>query len=154
MTDPGVQVKKVPSFTERLDDAMRQWDRRANRTVGGMLDQWCGIDRHTLPALLLPAILCGLLVLGSPSLGRLGFALVCAAVVGAVLVRMMRRSAKENRSIGRDVATQAAAVLAVVAVIALGGGDQAGGQAQEMGQRLQAAVAIRGLSWDQMDEAG
>ncbi len=127
MTDPGVQVKKVPSFTERLDDAMRQWDRRANRTVGGMLDQWCGIDRHTLPALLLPAILCGLLVLGSPSLGRLGFALVCAAVVGAVLVRMMRRSAKENRSIGRDVATQAAAVLAVVAVIALGGGDQAEG---------------------------
>ena len=80
--------------SEKLDDRLRFRDLSAHRTVGGQLDRWFKICRHTRPALTLPCLICGLIVLASPSSDRIVMAIGCAVIVGFVLAIYMRRSAK------------------------------------------------------------
>src|SRR5262245_33234265 len=115
--------KRNPRW-QRLDEAIRHWDRHANRTVGGWLDIICGIDRHTLSALCLPTLLCALLVLASPSLPRLGLAAVTGVTVAVVLLVVMRHSAAKKQPLAVDLWAQIIAVLVVVAVICFVGGDR------------------------------
>ena len=79
-------------MTEKLDDQLRIMDFRAQRTVGGPLQRLCNIRRHTAAALILPALLCALLILGSPSASRTLWALVTVVFVLAGLISFMRMS--------------------------------------------------------------
>lgn len=104
-------LERLREFTEGLDDFLRLNDLRAHRTVGGRLDSWFGIQRHTVPALALPSFLCALLVLGTPSLMRAGVAFVVAAVAFGGLAYAMRRSNDRRWPVAIDLVTQVGAVL-------------------------------------------
>ena len=109
--------QKGPWFvglSQQLDALLRFFDLRTRRTLGGWMDRKFKVARHTPAALVLPSILCGLLVLGSPDRYRWLFAAVVALVVGAVLVRFMQWSGRRTSSpIVADLVAQAA-VIAIV----------------------------------------
>src|SRR5947209_7907941 len=103
--------------SERLDDYLRFRDFYAHRTAGGRLDRWLKINRHTLPALVLPCLICALIVLASPSLERTLIAIGCAIVVGLVTAIFMRHSARRNWPIPVDLVFQCAMVLLVAGIV-------------------------------------
>ncbi len=114
---------RLQRLTVWLDDTIRHWDFRQRRTAGGRLDAWCGIDRHTPAVLLLPATVCALLVLASPTPARIGLALLTAVLAVAILVPWLRYSAKRCLPLRYDVLVQAALVLATALACWLGRPD-------------------------------
>jgi hypothetical protein len=111
-------------MTEKLDDQLRIMDFRAQRTVGGPLQRLCNIRRHTAAALILPALLCALLILGSPSASRTLWALVTVVFVLAGLISFMRMSDWKTWPIKLDLLVQSA-VMTIVAGLVWGfGADQ------------------------------
>ncbi|WP_395702870.1 hypothetical protein [Aquabacterium sp.] len=111
-------------LTVWLDDTIRHWDFRQRRTAGGRLDTLCGIDRHTPAALLLPAAVCALLVLASPTPARIALALLAAALAIAVLVPWLRYSARRCLPLRYDVVAQGVLVLAVALASWIGRPDE------------------------------
>ena len=112
------------SLTEWLDDCLRILDFRAQRTVDGPLQKLCGIRRHTPPALLLPALLCALVVLGSPSLSRILWASLDVVIVLVCLIVFMRRSDQEGWSVKVDLLFQAIVVMLLAGLVWWRGTDQ------------------------------
>jgi hypothetical protein len=122
MTSHDQSVKQKSTgfvwLSERLDDLLRFFDLRARRTAGGWLDKRFKIQGHTSAALVLPAVLCGLLVLGSPDSLRWVEAVVTMLAVGLALLLLMRWSGRrEKPSIRVDLAIQVVAVLLVCGFI-------------------------------------
>jgi Patatin-like phospholipase len=110
--------------SEKLDDRLRFRDLHVHRTVGGQLDRWFSICRHTRPALTLPCLICGLIVLASPSSDRILMAIGCAVLVGLVLTIYMRRSARNNWPVQLDLLLQCLVVLLVAAIVWRFGKDE------------------------------
>jgi hypothetical protein len=115
--------KQAGNVTEKLDIWLRFCDFESHRTVGGRLARWFGIGRHSLPAVTLPALLCGFMVMASPTPMRAGMALVTTAVAAAVLVALLRRSCEKRRSLRHDLLLEFLVVGVVAAVVWLVGGD-------------------------------
>jgi hypothetical protein len=110
--------------TERLDDGLRILDFRAQRTVDGPLQKFCKIRRHTPPALFLPALLCALVVLGSPSLSRILWATLTSVIVFVCLLVFMRRSDQGGWPVKFDLLFQAIVVMLVAGLVWWRGADQ------------------------------
>mgnify|MGYP001443386076 CR=1 FL=1 len=105
-------------LSQQLDALLRFLDLRTRRTLGGWMDRKFKVARHTAAALVLPSILCGLLVLGSPDRYRWLFAAIVALVVGFVLVRLMQWSGRHASSpIVVDLVAQVAVVVIVCGLI-------------------------------------
>lgn len=104
------------AMSERLDDLLRFLDLHAHRTVGGWIHARFSIDRHSIAAVLLPMILCGLLVLGSPTWARSLLALCAAILTGIAVVWEMRATTRRRWPIVIDFASQAAIVLTISAI--------------------------------------
>jgi hypothetical protein len=102
----------LSKVTVALDAAARRWDFVSSRTAGGLLDRSLNIDRHSMPALWLPASLCALLILGSPTPWRIGAALIAAAIAATLLAAFMRHSARHGWPLRADLAFQVVVVLA------------------------------------------
>src|SRR5579872_770864 len=117
---------RLAKLTEKLDDVLRFRDLHAHRTVGGRLDvpdARYGIRRHTRPALVLPALLCGFLILAAPSLLRSAIAVIVAAAVFLILRRVMAYSDRKNWPLRRDLLIQIVAVLLTAGAVWIFGQD-------------------------------
>lgn len=119
-----MEFPRLRRLTVKFDDALRRSDFAVHRTLGGRLDRWCGIGRHTLSALVLPSLLCALLVLGSPAPVRIGLAAATGLGVAVLLGILMRRSNRRGSPVVADLLLQTGIVLAVVAVVWLIGQDR------------------------------
>jgi hypothetical protein len=101
-----------------IDERIRRYDFRVNRTVGGPLER-LGISRHTLAALVLPSILVFFIVNGPalrPSV-RLGVAAAAALLGGVVFAATLKEGQRRGFSIRGDLAGQAALLLAAAAAV-------------------------------------
>jgi hypothetical protein len=103
----------LTKLSKKLDDFLRFSDLLTRRTAGGWMDTKLKIGRHSGAALLLPSVLCGLLVLGSPTGLRSWIALGVTLLVGFGLIRQMQWSSKRNSPIVYDLLTQAIFVFVV-----------------------------------------
>ena len=63
----GSLLKWLLVQSDKLDEWLRFHDFHAHRTVGGRLDRFFHISRHTVSAVILPCFVCGLMLLASPS---------------------------------------------------------------------------------------
>ncbi len=111
-------------MTEKLDDQLRIMDFRAQRTVGGPLQKLCNIRRHTTAALTLPALLCALLILGSPSASRSVWAVVTVVLVSACLIWFMRMSDRKEWDVKLDLLFQSVVITIVAGLTWWLGTDQ------------------------------
>src|SRR5258708_38617588 len=146
----------LEQLARRADDFLRFRDFHSHLTVGGLLDRKFGINRYTLGALTLPALLCGALVMGTPTLfaARAGWAAGTVIAVFVALWLFMKWSSRRRTAVRVDVVAQAGAGAAIGAVIWLTGADKfnphpfkhllipaAGGAA--LGLRIPAVLAER-----------
>jgi len=97
---------------QRADDFLRFRDFHSHRTVGGVLDRNLEIDRYTLGALALPALLSGALVMGTPVLcaARTAWAAGTILAVFLALWLFMKWSCRRRTRVWVDVIAQAIAV--------------------------------------------
>jgi len=101
-----------------IDDRIRRYDFRVNRTVGGPLER-LGISRHTLGAIVLPSVLVFFIVNGPalrPSV-RLGVAVAAAVLGGLIFAATLKEGQRRGFSIRGDLAIQAALLLAAAVVV-------------------------------------
>src|SRR6187455_2441025 len=101
-----------------IDDRIRRYDFRVNRTVGGPLER-LGISRHTLGAIVLPSVLVFFIVNGPalrPSV-RLGVAAAAAVLGGLIFAATLKEGQRRGFSIRGDLAIQAALLLAAAVVV-------------------------------------
>ena len=103
---PSALAKPRRTFTQWIDDWLRFSDLSMRRTVGGWWDGRWGFRGHSLAALLLPTILCGLLALGSPTPERGPIALGVAAGLGCVFFLLLLEATRRGRSITHDFLAQ------------------------------------------------
>jgi hypothetical protein len=111
------QKPLLTRWSEKLDDWLRYADLFSRRTTGGWMDMRLGISRHSAAALVLPAALSGLLVLGSPSVIRFWIALIVTLAIGGTLLLQMRWSTKKNAPIFWDLFAQVAIMAVVLGII-------------------------------------
>jgi len=116
----------LDKLSARLDDALRFFDLSSRRTVGGWMDTKLGIVGHSPAVLVLPTVLGGLLVLGSPTYVRSAIAVVVAALLGFVFAWQLRRTTRLGHPIVYDFWTQMAIMAVVLAAIWIGGSDNYG----------------------------
>src|SRR5437879_3966025 len=119
-----MQFERLQKLTEKLDDFLRIRDFRQNRTVGGRLDRWFGIGRHTVAALILPCLLCAFLILASPSRSRIQLAIFAFGVSAAVIAGGMRVSNRKRWPLVTDLVLQVSVVLLTAIGIWSLGGDE------------------------------
>ena len=101
-----------------IDERIRRYDFRVNRTVGGPLER-LGISRHTPAAILLPSILVFFIVNGPalrPSV-RLMIAVAAAVLGGALFAVTLKEGQRRGVSIRGDLAMQAALLLVAAVVV-------------------------------------
>ena len=111
------------SFSEKLDESLRLADLHARRTVGGWMDVQLGIRGHSPAAVLLPAALCALLVLGSPTTFRSVVAVGAGLVVGLLVVLQLRSATRSKKTITFDFGAQVLLMLLLCSAIWIWGGD-------------------------------
>ncbi len=104
--NPGGADKPRRSFTKWIDDWLRFSDLSIRRTVGGWWDGKWGFRGHSLAAVLLPTILCGLLALGSPTPERGPLAIGVAAGLGCVFFSLLWGATRCGRSVTFDFFAQ------------------------------------------------
>src|SRR5258708_4595446 len=116
----------LEQLARRADDFLRFRDFHSHLTVGGLLDRKFGINRYTLGALTLPALLCGALVMGTPPLFAARAGCAAGTVIAVLCARWrFRKWASGRRTAVRvDVVAQAVAVADIGAVIWLTGADK------------------------------
>lgn len=128
MTQPGLRPDPPPkpatqattgplaALARKFDDALRFLDLAARRTDGGWMDTHFGVKRHTIAALWLPAALCGLMALGSPTLARSAIAAAATLVAGWLVVQRLKACSGKPEPVVRDLVEQAVLVSAIAVV--------------------------------------
>lgn len=107
-----------------LDDRLRFFDLKSNRTKDGLLEGLLGNSRHSHECLILPALLSAVLVLGVPQVGmRLFLALAVTIGVYGLVTWLTRHSIRRGWSVRADLLLQVAVVLAVAGAAWLLGGN-------------------------------
>jgi hypothetical protein len=144
MTTAPMRKNLLTRWSEKLDDLLRYADLFSRRTAGGWMDRRFRIGRHSGAALLLPAFLSGLLVLGSPSVERFFIAMVVTLTVGAALGWQMRWSTGKNAPIFYDFVAQVATIGFIVGGFWIFSADKfsAAGPYRHIFIPLTAAVAV------------
>jgi hypothetical protein len=117
--EPKQETKR--SRIRSLDERFRFFDRDVHRTQGGILRHF-GIHRHSPGVLILPTLVCGWMVAGSPALGlRLLYALLTALLVLFITLVMTKRYC--GAPLWKDLAVQIVVVGAVGLIVWVRGGD-------------------------------
>ena len=117
-------LKRLLARSDKLDERLRFYDFYAHRTFGGWLNGLCQINRHTLSALILPCLVCGLMVLASPSMFRFLMSLISIALVGVILAWFMKRSALKTWPVQVDLVAQSMMVLLIATLIWIVGDNE------------------------------
>jgi len=116
----------LEKVARRADDFLRFRDFHSHRTVGGILDRNFKINRYTLGALTLPALLSGALVMGTPVLcaARTAWAAGTILAVFLALWLFMKWSSRRKTPVWIDVLAQAIAVCATGGAVWLTGAEE------------------------------
>ena len=111
-------------WSKKFDDFLRYADLFSRRTAGGWMDRKFGISRHSGAALILPALLSGLLLVETPTVAHAVIAAVVAVVVCGLLILLMRLSTQRNSPIGYDLLSQTLLIGLLLGGIWIGSPDE------------------------------